>query len=171
MKRPWTRVLGPDAFAERVHAIVGLPVSTAWRGHGSALFLELGELRAAAPRLDLRRPARQQGEAGVMIEWSWRIERPRSIAVGSGSTDARINAGIRRLAGHRVVSVTVEGRLPELAITLSDGRWVRSFMTAEGQPQWTVFLPDGSWLTVERGRIIHDVQNGIQSANGAARGA
>jgi hypothetical protein len=32
-------------------------------------------------------------------------------------------------------------------------------MTAEGQPQWAIFLPDQSWITVERGLVIRDTQN------------
>lgn len=91
-----------------------------------------------------------------MIQWDWRVEGPRSIRFGSGSTERRITNGVRRLAGDRVVSVDVEGSLPELAVRLRSGRVVRSFMTAEGQPAWSVFLPDGSWLTVERGRLVHD---------------
>ena len=94
-----------------------------------------------------------------MLEWSWRVERARSIEAGSWSTDRRIDAAVARLRGPRVSTLAVVGRLPELLLGLSDGRWVHSFMTAEGQPAWTLFLPDGSWLTVERGRIVHDVQN------------
>jgi hypothetical protein len=93
-----------------------------------------------------------------MIEWSWRVERARSIEVGSWSTEQRIDAAIARFTGPTVTEVTVTGRLPELLIGLSDGRWVHSFMTAEGQPSWTVFLADRRWLCVERGMLIHDVQ-------------
>jgi hypothetical protein len=53
----------------------------------------------------------------------------------------------------------VEGRLPELVIALSGGLWVHAFNTAEGQPQWTVFLPDESWLRVDGGRLVHNTQN------------
>jgi hypothetical protein len=88
-----------------------------------------------------------------MIEWSWRIERAQSIAVGSGSSERRLNAAIPRLIGPKVSEISVVGRLPELIMALSNGRWVHSFMTADGQPAWTVFLPDGSWLTVEGGRL------------------
>ena len=95
----------------------------------------------------------------MMLEWSWRVERARSIEAGSWGTDRRIDGAVARLRGPTVSVISVTGRLPELVIELADGRWVHSFMTAEGQPEWTVFLPDGSWITVERGRIIHDVQN------------
>lgn len=146
-------------FTEFARPILGLPVSRAWRGHGSALFLEFGRLRhlpAVRTAKGRHKPTHRKGEAGAMIEWSWRVERARSIEVGSWSTEQRLDAGISRLIGPRVADVSVTGRLPELLVGLSDGRWVHSFMTAEGQPSWTVFLPDGSWLTVERGMLIHD---------------
>jgi hypothetical protein len=83
----------------------------------------------------------------------------RSIDFGSWSDEPRIRTGIARLIGLSVASVGVAGRLPELVVGLSDRRWVHSFMTAEGQPEWTLFLPDGSCLTVERGSVILDVRN------------
>jgi hypothetical protein len=157
-RHPITR----ERFAELARGAAGLPVSHTWRGFGSAIFLELGRLHEPPPLRatpPARRPPNPRGEFGVMLEWSWRVERARSIEAGSWSTDRRIDTAVARLRGPRVIELAVTGRLPELVLALSDGRWVHSFMTAEGQPEWTLFLPDGSWLTVERGRIIHDVQN------------
>jgi hypothetical protein len=94
-----------------------------------------------------------------MIEWSWRVERARSIEVGSFSSERRIDAGIARLSGSRIKTIDIAGRLPELVVELSDGRRIHSFMTAEGQPAWTILLPDKSWLAVERGTLVHDTQN------------
>lgn len=139
--------------------LVGLPISRAWRGYGSALFLDLGDLLPVEPSPTA--DPRERGEASITVEWSWRVERARSIEVGSWSTEARIDTGVARLAGPRVIALSVEGRLPELVFSLSDRRWVRSFMTAEGQAQWTVFLLDKCWLTVERGCIVHDTQNQV----------
>ncbi len=94
-----------------------------------------------------------------MIEWSWRIEGSASILLGSWSLERKISNGVKALKGRLVQSITIDSRLPELCIELSAGRWVHSFMTAEGQPEWTVFLHDGSWVCVERGRLLHDQQN------------
>ena len=149
-------------FHEWLAPLVGMPVSRTWRGYGSALFLELGVLHEEhrpptrvnpEPRVSLK------GEATVMIQWSWRVERPRSIAFGSWSTDRRMDFGISRLTGHRVEGITVEGRIPELVITLSGGLWVHAFNTSEGQPEWTVFLPDESRLEVAAGRLVRNTQN------------
>ncbi len=134
-------------------------VSGAWRGYGSALFLELGALRPMQPPRQAKGqtgPHPSKGEATVMIEWSWRVERARSVEVGSWSSERRINAGIKRLTGSRISEITIDGRLPELVLALTGGRWVHSFMTADGQPEWTVFLRDGTWLTVEEGHLIQD---------------
>jgi len=148
-----------SSFSELVQPILGWPLSLAWRGHGSALFLELGPLARASKRSGLRRSTHPRGAATIMIEWSWRVERARSIEVGSFSSERRIEAGIARIGGSRITAVDVAGRLPELVVELSDGRRIHSFMTAEGQPAWVVFLPDRSWITVERGALVHDTQN------------
>lgn len=63
-----------EHFCTAAHA---LPVSHVWRGHGSALFIELGEL-APTRRRD-GSPGHSEGEIGLMVEWSWRIEDERSI--------------------------------------------------------------------------------------------
>lgn len=130
-----------------------MPVSRVWRGYGSALFLELGALR---PRPRLRGGESLMGERSVMIQWSWRIEAPRSIMAGSWSTDRKIDNAIQRLAGRTVLEVEVQGRIPELVITLSGGLWLYSFAAVEPQPQWVLFLGDGDWLHVERGRILRN---------------
>ena len=99
-------------------------VSHAWRGYGSALFLELGALRPVRPRRHGKGragPRPPKGEATVMIEWSWRIERPRSIESGSWSSERRINGGIKRLTGSRISGITIAGRLPELVLALTGG--------------------------------------------------
>ena len=75
-----------------------------------------------------------------MIEWSWRVERPRSIYFGSFSTDRKINNCFPKISGSKVVDIYTEGRLPELVVKLSNGQWIQSFMTAEGQPAWVVFF-------------------------------
>ena len=162
MNRPYQRPISTSEFDELARVAIGLPLSHTWRGHGSAIFAELGRLRRPErhpPGSKLPAFRHPRGEVGVMIEWSWRVERARSIQFGSWSTEARITSGVAGLAGERVTTIGVDGRLPELVIGLTDGRWLRSFMTSHGQPRWAVFLPDGSWLTVERGRIIHDTQN------------
>ncbi len=144
-------------FDALVAPLLGLTVSRPWRGHGSALFLELGRLhkvrRVPTPRHPKGRVS-LKGQATIMIQWSWRVARRRSIAFGSWSADRRLDLGISRLVDHRVESISVTGRLPELVVALSGGFWVEAFSTVEGQPEWTTFLPDGSWISTERGVLV-----------------
>ena len=144
------RTISANRFATLVRPLLGLRVSRAWRGHGSVVFLELGKLRKV---LSGRNP---KGDATIMIEWSWRIETAGGIRSGSWSSERRLSNGISDLQGRRVVAVTVAGRLPEVEVELTGGRWLRSFMTDQGQPAWAVFLTDGTWLCVERSHVVHD---------------
>jgi hypothetical protein len=94
-----------------------------------------------------------------MIQWSWRVERARSIAFGSWSTERRMTNGVSRLIGRRVEAIDIVGRLPEILLQLSDGLWLQTFNTSDGQPEWTVFLPDASWVAVVAGHVVHNTQN------------
>lgn len=114
-------------------ALAAKPLSAIWRRHGSAIFLEFGKLQPPRARRD-GSLANPQGEFSVMIEWSWRIETGTSIVGGSWSDEKDWESEFGSLIGRTVEDVGLHGRLPELTIALSGGRYVSSFMTAEGQP-------------------------------------
>ncbi|WP_245505919.1 hypothetical protein [Rhizobium sullae] len=80
-----------------------------------------------------------QGDYTVMIEWSWRIESEDAIVCGSWSDEEGWEKVFKSLIGRQVQDVSMYGRLPELSIALTGGLYVASFMTAEGQPAWTIF--------------------------------
>ena len=126
-----------DAIAQFAAATRGMPVSHVWRGYGSALFIELGKLTPSMRRDGS--PSEAMGEIEIMIEWSWRIEDQRSILCGSWSDEELWAPSFARLLGQNVDDLSVFGRLPELMLSLSGGLHVSSFMTAEGDPAWTVF--------------------------------
>lgn len=135
-------------------ALVGHRISHVWRGYGSALFLELGAL---TPRV--RRDGSVEAPSGqttVMIEWSWRIERPKSILGGSWSHEQRWPGMFKKLQGTTVTAARLFGALPELELSLSNGLRVVSFMTAEGQPEWAVISRKSpkATLSVRRG-VLH----------------
>ena len=71
-----------------------------------------------------------------MIEWSWRVEESVSIICGSWSEKERWKPTVDLLLGATVVDATLFGRLPEVSVQLSNGMFVVSFMTAEGDPEW-----------------------------------
>lgn len=150
-----------SAVFERYRSLlIGQPLSAVWRGHGSALFLEFGALSAHVRRDGT--PGQAQGEITAMIEWSWRIEGQDAILCGSWSEGALQDAVFASLIGHTVQDVALEGRLPEVAITLAGGPRIASFMTAEGQPAWTLFdhsdpQRPARWIAVRDGRLQEDV--------------
>ena len=150
-----TTTLTRDELVVLAGGLQDMVVSRPWVGYASAVFLELGTLRQQPLRLPSGRTHRRtkKGEATVMIEWSWRVEGPRSIQFGSWSGDQKIENQVAALGGRRVVSIDVTGRIPELVIELTGQRWLHSFMTAEGQPQWVLFLPDRSHVCVQRGLL------------------
>ena len=126
----------------------GLPIGHTWRGYGSAIFLELGEVTHPKDKPPT-------GVATLMIEWSWRVEASRSIAFGSFSSDRKISSGLAALVGRKVENLDLFGRLPEIILQLSDGRRVCSFATAEGQPEWALLLRERGTISVKRGVLVH----------------
>lgn len=127
----------PAPAQDFISKLIGLPVSRVWLGHGSALFLEFGALRQRMKRDGS--PAHPDGEMALMIEWSWRIEDQRSILCGSWSDEPLWDETFSRLLGTHVTEMSLFGRLPEIDLCLSSSLHVLSFMTAEGQPTWTLF--------------------------------
>jgi hypothetical protein len=133
-------------------------LSGVWRGYGSAIFLEFGRLAPPKPRRD-GSAGNPQGEYSVMIEWSWRIEDESAIICGSWSDEEDWDSVFNSLVGRKVDDVSLHGRLPELSIGLSGDRHIVSFMTAAGQPAWTIFdnTIEGRrsrFICVEDGKVI-----------------
>lgn len=154
---PGLSAITREQFHALTRPLVGLPVSHTWRGAGSAIFLELGFLTEETWMGRRRELSMIRGEVTLRLEWSWRVESPRAIRFGSWSSERRITRGVEALQGHVVTDVAVTGRLPELVLSLDGGRWVHTFMTAEGGPAWAVRLQDDSWLKVLRGRMMQQV--------------
>lgn len=125
-------------------ALIGLPLSHFWRGHGSAIFLELGRLTPATRRTGVT--GNPRGELSLMVEWSWRIENRTSILCGSWSDEHLWEPTFDLLRNRAVVDLSVVGRLPEVVVALAEDRYVSSFMTAEGDPSWALFDRRGDTL-------------------------
>ena len=142
-------------FEAFVAPLIGLPVAHAWRGGGSNIFLEFGALTPRV-RLDGSLSTLPEGEMGLMVEWSWRIEGRRSILCGSWSDEERWPRALACLTKATVAGASTFGRLPEIDIELSTGVHVLSLMTAEGDPRWALFDRRGErcrWLNVARGLL------------------
>jgi len=78
-----------------------------WRGHGSALFLEFGELAKA--RKVNGKPGHPVGDLSLMVEWSWTVENKNSILGGSWSNEPGWPRLFKRLLGKRVRSARSSG--------------------------------------------------------------
>ena len=142
--------LSLDAYRK---ALIGLPVFHVWRGYGSALFVEFGEHHPTGKQDGA--PGNPSGDITLMIEWSWRIEKPRSILGGSWSAEKRWPGMFKKLLGANVSDIQFIGYLPEIEVSLSNGLRIVSFMTAEGQPAWALICrttPKGT-LCVRRGKL------------------
>jgi hypothetical protein len=152
---PGRTLLTRDDFRALTRPLLGMSVTHSWRGSGSAIFLELGALTTVTRTSPKGREyTSTYGEATFMLEWSWRVESKAAIQFGSWSKNPRITRGVASLRGHTILDVDVEGRIPELVLTLDGKRWVHTFMTYEGQPAWAIRQHDHSWLAVDRGRLI-----------------
>ncbi len=151
-------MMSDPAFVSFTWSIVGLPVSRIWRGYGSAIFLEFGQLLPGRLRRDGSEGG-LKGEWTLAIEWSWRIEGKRRIWCGSWSEEEKWQRTFARIEGAAVVSVELQGRLPEIDLSLSNGLHVLSMMTADGDPRWWLTRHVGGDVTsiaVRAGRLYFE---------------
>lgn len=134
-------------FEKLISPVIGLPVNWPWRGYGSAIFLELGNLH----RIRRRRGNGHHilGEVTIMIEWDWRVEDSSSILFASNSKDEQFDPGLKSLQRRIITSIELVGRVPELAILFDDDRSLRTFVTVPPQPRWAIKLFQGPWLSVD----------------------
>lgn len=130
--------------------MTGLPISHAWRGHGSAIFIEIGTLTKEERR---NHPI---GEYSVMLDCDWRIEGSSEIQCGSFCESEIIDHSISELVGDSIASVELMGVLPEVTLILTSGKRVLSFTSDTGQPEWAIFLPDKSWLASKKGSLVRE---------------
>jgi hypothetical protein len=123
-----------NAFDSFAATLIGLPISHVWRGYGSAIFVEIGEL-SSWPRKD-GAPGNPQGEVTLGVEWSWRIEDGSAILCGSWSEEGLWEPTLSLFRHARIARCELFGALPEIAITTDTGIRLLSFCTTDGQPQW-----------------------------------
>src|SRR5689334_1233510 len=101
-----------------VQQLIGLSVSRPWKGHGSALFLEFGQLAS--------RPGWQQtrhvGEAGIHLGWDWRVEDGVTVLYGSSNSRPEITQGIESLRDTAISRISIAGAVPELSIQFDSGQ-------------------------------------------------
>lgn len=132
-----------------IQPLIGMPVSLAWKGYGSAVFLELGLL---APADSSRQ--RSMGEAGITIEWDWRIEEGATVKYGSSNNRPTIKRGIESLHGVLIETIAIRGQVPELFIQFSNNQRLMTAVMITGDPEWSIRLADENWITCADGIVF-----------------
>ncbi|GAC27261.1 hypothetical protein GPAL_0381 [Glaciecola pallidula DSM 14239 = ACAM 615] len=130
--------------------ISGLPITYAWRGHGSAIFIEIGKLSHR------KRKNHPKGEFSVMLDCEWRIENDQSIEYGSYCEKGIIEEMLMGLMGDDIAHIETLGCLHELVIVLRSGKRIVSFTNDIGDPEWCVFLGNGKYLGVRDGVVVSE---------------
>jgi len=139
-----------EEFQALVQPLVGLPVSLPWKGYGSAIFLELGEL---APLKSSRRH-HNEGQACISVEWDWRVEAETRVLYGSSNSGPKIASGIMGLQGTTLHGLFLVGQVPELVVQFSNGHRLCSMSMQTGDPEWSIKLPDKRWVYAKRGSLL-----------------
>lgn len=139
-----------DSFVALVQPLIGLPVSLPWKGYGSTIFLEVGQLQP----LESKRQRHQNGQACISIDGDWRVENGSAILYGSSCSRPDINNGIAALREARIETLSLFGEVPELVIRFSNGHCLRSMSMATGGPEWTIRLDQDRWLSIKDGELI-----------------
>ncbi len=129
----------------------GKKINKVWKGYGSALFLELGRLKSEFSSSGKKYVL---GQISIDIVWEWRIEKIRSIHVGSADTARRNLNQIPILKGKQIQEITLAGRLPELNLVLSNNLWISTCTHWQGQPEWGIrFNDEDLIMLVQRGNV------------------
>jgi len=141
------KIYTPSAANEFVRDFENRTINHVWRGAGTAIFLEIGSLD-----LDSRR--NPKGELTISVEWSWRIEGPNNILLGSFNEDEEIYKAIDILKGRKILTIEFFGRLKEIQLELEGEIWFSSFATVEGSPEWAACNNKNEWLYYRKGKYV-----------------
>ncbi len=136
-------VVSKADFLTRAYALTGLPISCAWKGYGSTVFLDLGELVYSETN------PKGQSEACIQIDWDWRIEGGSNIICGSSNSGPEIVNHLAMLERETVEELLLDGSPQEIIIVVSNGLRLRSMSMVTGSPQWAIRFSDGIWLSCE----------------------
>jgi hypothetical protein len=99
----------------KLERLADMPVSFAWKGYGTAIFLELGSLSSEDRR---RLP---KGEVTIYVSWDWRVEKGNRVLFGSSNSKSDMADGIATLVGSTIKSAAILGMIPDLSVVFSNG--------------------------------------------------
>jgi hypothetical protein len=141
-----------DIIRTYLSSLEGLPINEAWKGYGSYIFLELGELQDNGPS------RHQKGEVTAAFEFDWTIENDEMVECGAHDSYVDIDVALSGLNGHIVTKAELIGLPPQLQLTLSDGRRIRSCTMQRGYPEWHVWINSELFISPEPGSMDPSVQ-------------
>ena len=147
-------VLPVEEFNALVQPLIGLVVSRPWKSDGAALYLELGTLRP----YETPRGPRTRGEAHVFAGYVWRVEDGTKILYGSSTDRGEIESAITLLQNTTLQTMSASGRVPELTLEFSNGQCLRTMAVGTGDPEWSVGLPDGRYVSPEAGNLLLEMR-------------
>jgi hypothetical protein len=148
----------------------GKIINRTWRGHGTAVFIEVGELHDVIIKSKKLPIISKYGEASIDIEWEWRVEDNKSIKYGSADDFRLIDKKIDELCGSKISEISLYGRIQELVVKLDNGLIIRTCTMSKGQPSWTIFINDerseiyGNYYC-KNGRMIKEKKTTAQQGN------
>ena len=152
-----SKLLNKSEIEAYLQKCVNLPISDAWMGYGTAIFLELGKLYK---RKDNRTyTLKGNGRISIMIEWSWRLESNKSIITGSFDTKKKMGNELNKLIGKSIKEISIFGRIPEICVNINQNRWLCSYATEKGQPEWAILFKKKGYLEVKKGKIYYTISN------------
>jgi hypothetical protein len=131
----------------RLAQLADMSVSAVWKGYGTAIFLELGNLSP----VDQRRGPK--GEVTIYISWDWRVEKGNRVMFGSSNSSPEMADGIATLVGLTVKGATIQGMVPELLIAFSDEARLQSAAMCTDTSEWDVSLPGNIWISCVDGVV------------------
>ena len=139
----------------KLELLAAMPVSAAWMGYGTTIFLELGNLSLE----DRRRSPK--GEVTIYVSWDWRVEKGNRVLFGSSNSSPEMAGGIATLVGLNIDCATIEGRVPELAIVFSNGVRLQSAAMCTDTSEWSVSLPGNIWISCIDGIVYAGNGSGV----------
>lgn len=128
--------------------LIDKSIDQAFNSIGSNVFFEFGKLKEVEFT---------NGEKGLQREWSiwlnhvsWRITKNNKYFIGSGEKlDINIQQHFQKLLGKRFQSISFLSQFLDIEFNFEDGYQIRTFFNWMEENQWTIFLPDDSYIGVD----------------------
>lgn len=138
-------------------------------GTGSSLSLSLGgrvPRKAPARNPHLTEEQRMfDGELGLFVECVWRLDSPSGVVCGAwddNSAGGPMLAGLRRLVGRSVTSVSAEGPAFDLRVDFGDDLTLRVFCDAvnraEARDNYSLLTADAVYTVGTRGALRREAR-------------